>query len=192
VSYYNSFPEQISKVNQALLSGDFSKVGPYMEGDRLVFPNYAGPLDTSNGTWVDPAAGFTVQLYWQVLGQARFIRNFDYNFHDESRVFVVGTGQAPEVDPARLATFTDPVAGTVYGALRFADRVGGGEALINWANELLARSSFCESECVAPAGGHSREGVAAMLLDLSELIRVLSLVSVYVDMPLEMPNPYYP
>lgn len=146
VGYYNTFPDQIAALNEALMSGDWSQVGPYVQGNELRFPNYAGPLTAVHAEPVDPAATFSVQLYWQVLGQARFPQNFDRTFVDDSRVFVVGTGMAPELETDRLASVLDPVSGQTFGALRVDGRRGAGEAMIDRALALKRWSDFCDDD----------------------------------------------
>lgn len=150
VSYYSTFADQISKISAALTNGDYRQVAPYIdEDDQMRWPNYAGPLDTVNAKAIDPYATFTVQLYWQVLGQARFFENFDQSFRDESRIFVLGTGAAPELDDERMITFTDPHTGIVYGALRYDDRVGAGQGVIERAWRLYRNSGLCDAEALS-------------------------------------------
>lgn len=146
VSYYNTFADQIAEINRAMMAGEWDRVGPYSQNGQVRFPNYAGDLSQRNANPIDPAASFSVQLYWQVLGQARFPQNFDRSFVDDSRVFIVGTGDAPLVDPARMASLVDPNTGIVYGALRVRDRVGSGEAMINRAHNLLRWSTLCDDD----------------------------------------------
>jgi hypothetical protein len=93
---------------------------------------------------VDPFATFTIQLYWQVLGQARFIGNYDQAFRDQSRLFVLGTGTSPDVDPDDLISVRDPTTGLRYGALKIGNTSGGARTLVERANRVLARSSKCD------------------------------------------------
>jgi hypothetical protein len=150
LGYYNTYPETISKLNSAILGRDFSQVGPYEQGGQLRYPNYSGALTQTHNNPVDPAATFTVQLYWQLLGQARFHSNFDQSFVQESRVFVIGTGHEPTVKPSELVTFRDPHNGLTYGALKISGANGGGEALLNRANKLMSESNFCDSNGESP------------------------------------------
>jgi len=142
VSYYNTFPDQIAAINEAIMSQDWSAVGPYMEGGELKFPNYTGALDRPNANPIDPFAGFTVQLYWQVLGLARFPNNFDRAFVQESRIFELGTGSAPDLAAESLVSFTNPENGLTYGALRYTDRETAGQTMIQRARCLSAVASF--------------------------------------------------
>lgn len=133
VSYYSTFPEQIAQINTAIMSQDYRNIGPYIQGRDVVFPNYAGDLSEAHAVPVDPTAPFTIQLYWQVLGQARFPNNFDRGFKEESHIFRVGTANAPALAPERLTTFTDPNSGITYGAIKYPDREGSGEAMLDRA-----------------------------------------------------------
>ncbi|MCB9521626.1 MAG: zinc-dependent metalloprotease [Myxococcales bacterium] len=138
VSYYNTFPDSIAAINQAIMSQNWATVAPYYEGGELRFPNYAGSLNSSRGLTIDPAATFTLQLYWQVLGQARFPNNYDRGFVQESRVFELGTGAAPDLASENLITFTNTENGISYGAIKFSDRQTAGAAMIQRARCLDA------------------------------------------------------
>lgn len=143
VSYYTTFSASIRRVNAALQSGDWSRVGPYVDKDgKLAFPDYAGPLTEVHAKAVDPAADFTIQLYFSLLGQSRFLTTFDHAFLDESQLWVLGTGKAPTLPPEKLATFTDPNSGLVYAALDLAQ--GAGRAMVQHANTLRSRSPACD------------------------------------------------
>jgi hypothetical protein len=196
IGYYSTFSDQIGKINRAIMSQDFSTVGPYMENGELVFPNYAGDLSTPHTSLVDPFATFSVQVYWQVLGMARFPSNFNHSFVDESRLFIMGTGSAPQVANEWVVTYRDPFTGLSYGALRFTPQ-GAGEAVINRANMLLARSNYCDpnaftptldDNCIAASGGHTKESASALLMDHNELIRAL----ISVNARLAFGDPYNP
>ncbi len=197
VGYYTTFPEQVSIINAALMNGDFSRVGPYLEFGRLKFPNYAGKLDEVHAAPIDPYATFTIQLYWQVLGQARFHDTFDQTFRDESRVFVLGTGRSPDLDITRVVTFTDPVTGLSYGALRLEDRIGAGHAVLERANRLLQRSSYCDGgnltvsdldDCDPQTPASARVRNDLDLLDHVELVKVMADLTPMMDYG----NPYDP
>lgn len=197
VSYYSTFPEQISKISAALTDGDYRKVGPYLEDGELRFPNYAGALDVEHDRPVDPYATFTVQLYWQVLGQARFFENYDHSFRDESRIFVLGTGTAPDIDPERMITFTDPSNGMVYGALRYDDRVGAAQGVLERAWRLMRNSTMCdadgsttmfEDDCTQDFPEGLRPTAEAYMHDHVELIKIMADLAPMMNFG----NPYSP
>jgi len=149
VSYYNTFSDQIAEINRAIMANEYDRVAPYAEDGELYFPNYAGDLTETHELPVEPFATFSVQLYWQVLGMARFPSNFDRSFIDDSRLFIVGTASAPDLSPDRMITVSDPVSGQTFGAMRVMDRVGAGEAMVNRANTMLSYSTLCDSEAVS-------------------------------------------
>ncbi len=200
IGYYGTFGPQITKLNRAIMGQNFSQVGPYMDNGELVFPNYAGDLKNAHTGLVDPFTSFSITLYWQVLGMARFAANFDHSFVDESRVFLMGTGSAPQVSSDWIVTYRDPKTFLSYFALRYpkpGQGPGAGEAIINRANMLLARSEDCDpnfstpspdDNCVAPTGGHSRASASAMLADHSALIKAL----LFVSNRLNLGDPYNP
>jgi len=186
VSYYTTFADQITQISSAIMSQDWSRVGPYLENGKLTFPNYAGNLGEVHFNAVDPYATFSVQLYWQVLGQARFHSNFNQSFVDESRVFIKGTGAAPSVDDKNLVQFTDPLSQITYGAIRFNDRVGSGQSVLERANTMQARSDFCDKDGTLtpwPADDcqnisqANRSYFTGQFLDHIELVKVMSDIS---------------
>lgn len=142
VSYYNTFAEPIRGINAALQSGDWSRVGPYLDKGKIRFPNYSGKLDQTHAQPIDPAADFTVQLYFSLLGQANFMSNYDHDFTDEAQIWVAGTWKAPDLPKGGVTHFTDPNNGLSYGAL--ATKNGAGAAMIAHANKLVSRSNLCD------------------------------------------------
>lgn len=182
ISYYTTFPEAITQVSAAMMRGDWSQVGPYVSGGQLQFPDYASSMGTFNANPVDPFATFSIQLYWQVLGQARFADNFDFSFNDEARVFLMGTGSAPDVDPAQTVTFTDPTTNLTYAALRFDGRVGSGHAVLDRANHMKSWSNYCDDDGSTstvdddcePIDQASKDFVTYQYLDHVELIKVMA------------------
>ncbi len=142
VSYYSTFAESLRRINAAMQSGDWSRVGPYMDKGKLRFPNYSGNLNAKHKNPVDPAADFTVQLYFSLLGQANFMSNYDRDFIDEAQVWVNGTWKAPDLPAGGTVLFTDPWNGVGYGAL--ATDQGAGAAMVGHANKLMSRSDHCD------------------------------------------------
>ncbi len=142
VSYYNTFSDNVRAINAAMQSGDWSRVGPYLDKGKIRFPNYTAALGQKHVAPVDPAADFTIQLYFSLLGQARFMTNFDRRFVDEAQVWIVGNWKAPEVGAQDQVTFTDPDSGLIFGALNREN--GAGAAMVAQANLLRSRSDLCD------------------------------------------------
>ncbi len=182
IGYFTTFPDQLLRINAAIMGQSWDRVGPYAQNGRLRFPNYAGDLRERNDSPVDPFATFSIQLYWQVLGQARFPRLFDRSFIDESRLFFTG-GDAPDLPPERTRTWSDPTSGYTFAALDFPDRITAGEEMIDRAVRLTAWSNFCdedasteatEDDCDPNVDQGSRDFVTFALIDYLELMRVVA------------------
>jgi hypothetical protein len=145
IGYVNTFPEQYSIINRALMEQDFSTVGPYLNGNEIEFPDYTGDLDTASSEVVDPRATFTIQLYWQVLGQARLPNSYDRSFVDESRIWIEGTGREPNLADSEKVTFREPGTGYVFGASTEGnDGESAAAEMIRRANLLLSKSQYCD------------------------------------------------
>ncbi len=84
---------------------------------------------------------------WRALGQARFPDGFSQTFLDESRIFLEGTANAPDIDPTQKIDFTDPWNGFTYGAAKMkptSGHQGAGQGMLERANLLLRRSTMCD------------------------------------------------
>lgn len=182
VGYYTTFPDQLMAINAAIMGQDWSRVAPYRRGGELAFPNYAGDLSQTHDAPVDPFATFTVQLYWQVLGQARFPTGFDRRFVDESRIYVEGTGAEPNLPEERKVRYRDPFNGTTYVALRY-DGDGAGAAMLDRVLRMTRWSNFCDADaetestdddCDDRIDQASRDFVSAQIPSYVELIRVMA------------------
>ncbi|MDB4967757.1 MAG: MoxR-like ATPase [Myxococcales bacterium] len=164
IGYALPFKAQVQEKIGALLAGDFSTFAPYFTGaaaDKVTNPGWS--LNSSNiaarpasPELIDPAGGFTLQLYAGLYGLSAFPTTFDHSFVDSTRVFVVGNGEAPIPDsqllnsngtpgpkattnPAQLVSnsptpgtfewfiFTDPTSGKTYAA-QATKRVADGSA----------------------------------------------------------------
>ena len=195
VSYYNTFGESIRRIHAAMQSGEWSRVGPWLQGGKLRFPNYSGNLQTKHSNAFDPAADFTVQLYFALLGMANFQTNYDRRFMDEARVWVEGTGKAPKLSAKDVVNFADPWSGLTYGALNKKD--GAGWAMINKANTLKSRSNHCDTKkaTVTTAddckSGTSNAWKAAADKSLSRYVQLIQSLS-EMSFRLEYGDPYNP
>ncbi|HAN30561.1 MAG TPA: hypothetical protein DCQ06_03095 [Myxococcales bacterium] len=177
VSYYNTFSESIRTINAALQSGDWSRVGPFRDGaGKIRFPNYAGKLTTIHPDAIDPAADFTVQLYFSLLGQANFMTNYDRAFLDEAQVWIKGTGKGPEVAASNLVEFTDVDSGMTYAALK-RER-GAGKAMIEQAQALFFRSNECSGPaCASNVNANQRAVATAELKKYMQLLKAVAEMS---------------
>jgi len=195
VSYYNTFGQNIRQIHAALQSGDWSRVGPYWEDGKVKFPTYSGDLSKTHAKPIDPAADFTVQLYFALLGMSNFQTNYDRRFNDEARIWVAGTGKAPTLPTEATVAFTDPFTGLTYGALGI--KGGAGAAMIGKANTLLARSEHCDAkakttttsdDCVKGLSSDKQAAATAALAKYVQLLQSLSEMHYH----LEYGDPYNP
>ncbi len=152
IGYWTTFPEQLSRINESMISEKWGEVAPYFVENNddpddeweLQWPNYAGEMDDTHERPVNPAATFTVKLYWQLLGQLRFPDTYDQSFVEESRVWVEGTGQQPGLDDEQKFTVNDPDSNYTYGALDFEDKDGAGKTMLQRASRMRAWTNYCD------------------------------------------------
>ena len=130
-------------------------------------------------------------------------------FQDRSYIWGLN-GATPNVDPARVVSFTDPFSSMTYYALTFEGK-GAAEAMLAKANALYARSSLCDSGagdvCVEPSfldetfeGGPTLEELAEQARNRTteELRQYVQLIKVNEKLSREMfgdvyiGNPYNP
>lgn len=197
IGFVNTFPEQYKKLNTALMKQDFSAVGPYLDGDEVRYPDYTGDLDTARAGVVDPRATFTIQLYWQVMGQARLPNSYDQSFVDESRVWLEGTGRGPMLGDGEKVEFREPRTGYVYAAADLDDEVeGAAEAMIRRANLLMSKSEYCDDAGVTQLTEDDCEAVEGRVREEAtrELMAYIELIKVMEDLGpmLEYGDPYSP
>ncbi len=196
VGYFNTFGDSVLALNEAIMGQNFSQVGPYLSGGQLQFPDYTEPLDTPNTGVVDPFATFTIQLYWQVLGQARFPMGYDQTFMENSRIWIRGLGNAPDIDDEYLVSFRDPWSGHVYETTNQGGFTSAGQKMIDRANYLLARTSMCDDEertetpdddCVSVSDSQR----ARATTELRNYLELMSAVA-YITPRMTHGNPYAP
>ncbi len=155
IGYYTAFKSQVSEKLGALLGGDFTSLAPYIENDatpsKAVLKKKSWALSTptpGGATPIDPAGGFTLQLYAGLYAMASFPGTYDNDFIETTKVFIVGNGEAPVKDallikdngqvgdlattnPSELVgnggakewfVWTDPTTGKTYAARSFPTR----------------------------------------------------------------------
>jgi len=109
IGYILPFKAQIQEKIGALLASDFTSIAPYFNTAKTAVNNPGWALNSANlaarGTptdLIDPAGGFTLQLYAGLYGLSAFPTTFDHSFVDTTRIFVVGNGEAPVPDSELL------------------------------------------------------------------------------------------
>ncbi|MFP4599520.1 MAG: zinc-dependent metalloprotease, partial [Persicimonas sp.] len=198
VGYFNTFGDQLLELNDALMRENYEKVGPYLNDDgEMEFPDYTGDLQAVNDDVIDPYTTFTIQLYWQVLGQARFPDSYDHSFLETSRLWIRGMGNAPEIQEEYLVTFKDPWSGYVYEASNNGDEYSAAEGVINRANMLLRMTDKCDDDgstpetvddCEAGVDESTQAEAERELRDYMELMKAIA----YITPVFSHGNPYSP
>ncbi|HEY2745825.1 MAG TPA: zinc-dependent metalloprotease [Polyangia bacterium] len=122
IGYILPFKAQIQEKIGALLANDFSSIAPYFTSTQTVVNNPGWSTNSANMAarvgqtdLIDPAGGFTLQLYAGLYGLSAFPTTFDHSFVDTTRIFVVGNGEAPIPDDQLLT------AGNLPGPQATAD-----------------------------------------------------------------------
>ena len=130
IGYITSYKNQLQERFGALFAGDYTSFAPraYKSGtdpnahveqanwSDFVYPRTDGTASTApspGAVILDPAGGFTLQLYAGVYGLSNFPGTFDQSFIDNTKIFVLGNGEAPIPDDQIMTTAgTDGPLGT--------------------------------------------------------------------------------
>lgn len=149
LSFATTFPDATDSLFRGLLGEDWGTVAPRFGTDGLVWPD---PLQLEEGsmagTPVDPAVGFSLQLYAAVFGMSYIPQTYDEHFLQSSRIWLRGGAEEVEIPPSfDTIEFTDPETGFTYVALSYV--VGGretgvGAQLLEHAQTLETRGATRE------------------------------------------------
>jgi hypothetical protein len=139
INFYDNFGPQLNNFLGGVLALDYSEIGPGLTGgDNLHFPDYVLGTAKSAGQTVNPAAGFTVQLYAAVLGMARLQNNFDRSFLDSSRMWLEGSSFGVNAPTCEFDAPTE-LGWKRYRAIAMPDDMGVAQRMIVRANAAKAR-----------------------------------------------------
>ncbi len=117
IGYVLPYKRQIEEKFGAMLSDNYAGYAPYFTSNAdgqqvIVNPNWALPNPPTTGELqdlLDPQTGFTLNLYAGIYALAQFPTTFDHDFIDDTKVFVVGNGEATTSDQTIQAQGTsDP------------------------------------------------------------------------------------
>lgn len=153
ISFWDNYSDVIENFLGALMAQDYSEYAPrWVDARNVKHPDYACPTcSMPSGTPVDPATGFTVQLYAAVLGQARLQNNFDKRFLDSSRMWLQGSPFAITPSGVGTVSYTDDDTGKTYVALDYPNGVAA--RMIERARRVKTTLAGCGSDaaCIAKA-----------------------------------------
>jgi hypothetical protein len=121
IGYVTPFRAQIEEKLGALFAGDYASFAPRVDFSKPV-PN-GQPVNVKLSSWtlnapqqtaptagdgiIDPAGGFTLQLYAGVYALSAFPTTFDQSIINTTQIFVIGNGEAPVPD----STILNPATG---------------------------------------------------------------------------------
>lgn len=125
ISMNLAFPDEIRRLLTGIASdrfdlfaGTLDKKGNWTPPDP--FGKTASWTSPTGGA-VDPQTSFTIQLYALWYGMAWLNANYDNSFNDYAKIWLAGSGEAIDVDPAQVVSFTSPTNGRTYVSLRPAE-----------------------------------------------------------------------
>jgi hypothetical protein len=132
IGYFLPFKAQIQEKIGALLANDFTSIAPYFTSNETVVNNPGWSLNSQNlatragvTDLIDPAGGFTLQLYAGLYGLSAFPTTFDHSFVDTTRIFVVGNGEAPIPDDQLLTAGNLPGPQATNDPTKLVSHAGG-------------------------------------------------------------------
>lgn len=125
INFASSFPDATTAFLRGVLSEDYGSIGARRVAGRLEYPD---PLELAGGsmpgTPIDPAAGFSVQLYAATFGMGLIPATYDDRFFEEARIFIEGSDESVTLPPSERVTFTDPFTSLTYVAASYRDTSG--------------------------------------------------------------------
>jgi hypothetical protein len=183
IGYILPFRNQLLEKFGALLSGDFSTLAPRLASDGRTVEKGSWTLGTQEAPAtpapqapriIDPAAGFTLQLYAGVYGLSGFPATYDQSFVDATRIFVVGNGEAPIPDHELLAGagLAGPQA-TFDPAQLVSAAPPGPKSWLVWTDQATGKTYAAHALARATTGGGTtpyRIDVAARMLEMARTL----------------------
>ena len=106
---------------------------------------------------IDPATGFSLQLYAGVYGLSSFPTSFDHSFIDTTRIFVVGNGEAPVPDNELLAANGAPGPLATNNPNQLISH-GGSAAWFIWNDNMTGKTYAAQASAKVTSGGSALTG----------------------------------
>lgn len=140
INYYRLYPRQVLDTFAALMTDRWDRVAPIYDGTKFVYRPISKTITIPPAGIqpVDPALGFTAQLWMASLGYALIPATFDMTYADSARLWVAGTGSSITTTLPTV-TFADPYSGKQYTAISYKSGIretGIAARMIARANEL--------------------------------------------------------
>ncbi|MFH0901794.1 MAG: hypothetical protein V2A73_14285 [Pseudomonadota bacterium] len=192
ISFFDDYSTILNDFFGGILSEDYNDYAPRRGSDGVIrFPDYADPSQPMpEGTPINPATGFTVQLYTAVLGMAWLQNNFDKSFLESSRMWVAGSMVEADSDLGYVE-LAYPTNGLTYRALDIPNGVG--RRMLERAQSIFDRSSLCETNCEIvdnPALVAEADGALKLYVQLLDIM--VDLTNSYEIVTQNYGNPFSP
>lgn len=140
VNVYTVYPGQTLRLFGSILSEDWADIGPQAQirgRDVSMLRTQLALLNLPQGTGmgqngrsptlnaVNPNLGFTTMLWSAVMGMAGLSGSYDQRFVQSARMWADGDPFAASVPASQSVTFTDPVTGLTYRAIKQTSQTPG-------------------------------------------------------------------
>ncbi|MBI5610462.1 MAG: hypothetical protein HY902_16410, partial [Deltaproteobacteria bacterium] len=167
VNFATVYPEQVRRLYNALLTGDFDTFAPHAAGldtaannpaaSKVLYPDWLNskevPALPAKTKLVDPSYGWNERIYAMVWGTMFFTTNWSYDFVNQARLAVLPS-EMPDWKPSEIRTFSDPKSGMTYRARSTGSELiqgqprekSAGARMVEWANRLLVFAYLVERD----------------------------------------------
>ena len=125
LSFATTFGPAITNLFRGVMGEDWTTIGPRFgppvsgRSPDLVYPTpaeLAAGGTTITAAPINPAAGFTIQLYASVFGMAYLPETYDQDFLNRARIWADGSDEAIGIPDADTVSWTDPRSSITYRA----------------------------------------------------------------------------
>lgn len=157
VNFATVFPNQVRRLYNNLLTGDYYVYAPWVEPEAdpddtplagLRYPMWSKKEDLGerpgSALLVDPNYAWNEQIYAMVWGTMFFSSNWSQSFVHEARIALLPS-EKPEWPDDETVKFFNPATGMTYSARSYGSETlfdyavekGSGARMLEWANWLL-------------------------------------------------------
>lgn len=157
VNFATVYPEQVRRLYNALLTGDYDTYAPRVKGLAspdvnppdfpVMYPSWLNPSGLGSfpagAGIVEPNWGWNERIYAMVWGAMFFPTNWSYDWVNQARI-THSLQETPDWPVSETVVFVDPKAGLTYRArstgtellLGHARQKAAGARMLEWANRL--------------------------------------------------------
>ena len=186
MSFATIFPEQVRRLYNSLLTGDYDTYAPWVVVPDAVsdtplgvlqYPRWYDPSDLgtrpATAKLADPNYAWNAQIYAMVWGAIYFPTNWSNSWVHDARIVTLAA-QQPDWPADEVYSFFYPPSGVTYRThavgtetvLGSTRQRGAGARVLEWANELLALAYLVETD-VNGQTLKNPDGSPVLLLDVN-------------------------